>query len=115
MSYPRTSNTYTSFASKASGIVKVGSGSILSFFVTNTASVTRYIMMFDATVANPTGLNPLLVFPVYGSSGATEIGEAVLTTSGQVYDTGLVWGLSSDPATFIAAPSSDALVMINWV
>lgn len=115
MSYPRTTNTYTSFASQASGVVKVDAGAVLSFFVTNTATVTRYFMIFDRTTVPTTGLAPKLVFPVYGFSGATEVGEAVLTQSGYVVDAGLAWGLSTEPASFSAAPPTDPLVIITWV
>lgn len=114
MPYPKTSNIYTSFASQASGVVKVGEGAVLSLFVTNTATITRYFMIFDRTVVPTPGLAPKLVFPVYGFSGATEIGEAVLTQSGYVFDQGLVWGLSTEPATFLAAPSTDSLVILTW-
>lgn len=115
MSFPKTSNIYTSFASQASGVVKVGAGAVLSLFVTNTAAVTRYFMIFDRTTVPTPGLAPKLVFPVYGFSGATEIGEAVLTQSGYVLDAGLVWGLSTESATFSAAPPTDPLVIITWV
>lgn len=71
-------------------------------------------MIFDRATVPTTGALPLLVFPVYGNSAATEINKDVLYASGLVCDNGIAWGLSLDSASFNPAPITDPLVLIVW-
>lgn len=107
---------YTNIANPitvGSAVVKASAGQIGSLYCRNTTASNRWIQLFNATSAPPSGV-PILSFLVPPGS-AILIERTFLGDDGTNFATGITWGLSTTETTFTAATATDGLVVIMYV
>lgn len=75
---------------------------------------TRYIQFFDKTSIPLSGEVPKLSYPVYGLSGASDLGVVQLGDFGLKFATGLAWGFSTTPLVFTPGNAVDNLTYIRY-
>jgi hypothetical protein len=112
--YTRTSNIYTSYCAKSSDTIADGNGTILSAVIFNIGTSDIYWQLFDLNRLPISGDVPSLSIPVYNSNGVSELDSTMLTEDGHVFDTGLSWGSSTSPGTYVPTSTPSLGVTIRW-
>jgi hypothetical protein len=101
---------------RASSQLIVGPSILKQLIAFNTTGTLEYLQIFDSAVAvaSASGIVPLYCFPLDGlptPPSAPVVLSLDNITSGRVFQHGIFWGASSDPATYVA--DDGALIRVD--
>jgi hypothetical protein len=102
---------YTSLGSAVTANIKNTSTKLYSLACTNLATTTRYLLLFNSTGSTAT---PVASYPIYGNGGFTLLDNNFFKPYKE-FSTGLTFGFSVQPTTYVAGAAADCLLEVRYL
>lgn len=100
--------------SVAAAVIKPSSGRLFSLTCTNMSQANkRWLHLFDSAVA-PSGIGAE-VYPIYPSDGMIILGTDVLGSNGQLFSTGIAFGVSENAMSYVAVSATEVIIKARYI
>jgi hypothetical protein len=98
---------------ETTAVAKTSAGNLYSVFVVNQNAAIRWLQFFDAAAAPTGGAVPLFSYPI-PASGSLLLGNTYYGPKGLPFVNGLVFAVSTTPATYTAATPANHFLEIQF-
>lgn len=110
--FPKSALYYPSLGLANQGVIKGTEAVILALSIENLNVQKHWLQLYNS--ATKTQASLVDVYPVLGG-GFTILDSGYYTSFGQNFPTGIYWGWSSAPLTFIPGQAVDCLLKVRYL